>query len=461
MIRKPLLFALTTVLTATPAFATDLVQVYELARTADPTLAIAQSTHQNSIEGAVQARAALLPQVQGSTALTHIGTDYEDPSFSTSSRTHNTALQAKQTVFNWADLSTYRAQRAQSSAADLTLASAKQDLITRTATAYFNVLISYESLAAAQANEASAKRQSDYAQKRLAVGLAPITDVYEGRAGYDQARADTITAQNALSDAYQALIEVTGQPVTQLQGLPEEFHPQIPEKFSQLDQLVDTAIANNPGLNAQKTQIRAAELAVTAARAGHYPTLELSGNISKDHLLDQHRSGAASPQQFGGSQFGRSQTNQIALTLTVPIFAGGATQSLLRQALAKRDIEQQTYEKNLRALRRQTRSAYQNLVAGMSEVQARHLAVVSAKSALEASQAGMQVGTRTLLNVVQNQNTLYTAQKAYAQARYNFLLSRLELTQAIGQLDYPDLQDINRLLTTSTEAIALPNTQLR
>jgi len=145
-------------------------------------------------------------------------------------------------------------------------------------------------------------------------------------------------------------------------------------------------------------------------------------------------------------------TNTIGVTLSVPIFAGGATQSQVRQALAQRDIEQDSFEQQKRALDRNTRNAYQTLVAGISAVEARRLAVVSAQAAFDASQVGLEVGTRTVLDVVQNQRTLFQAQLEYVNERYNFLQNRLLLAQATGKLDIDDLQVVNRMPAGDAES---------
>ena len=135
----------------------------------------------------------------------------------------------------------------------------------------------------------------------------------------------------------------------------------------------------------------------------------------------------------------------------MPIFSGGATQSGVRQALARRDITNDELEQTKRAIDRNTRNAYQTVVAGISEVEARRLALVSARAAYDASQVGLEVGTRTVLDVLTNQRNLFTAQQAYAQAKYNFLQNRLLLEQAAGTLDVDDVQEINRLLTVDAE----------
>ena len=140
----------------------------------------------------------------------------------------------------------------------------------------------------------------------------------------------------------------------------------------------------------------------------------------------------------------------------MPIFSGGATQSRVREALANRDVGQDGYEQQKRAIVRNTRNAYQTLDAGISEIEARRLALVSAQAAYEASQVGLEVGTRTVLDVLINQQNLFEAQQTYALAKYNYLQNRLLLDQAAGTLDGSDVQDVNRLLTVDADAQLAP-----
>ena len=446
MIRRTLALALAAALVPASAGAADLLQTYEMARNGDPTLAIAESNSLYTKEGQVQARAALLPQLSGDASLRRSRTEIEGISGTRESTARSYGLSASQTLFNWGQFSSLRAQRSLSAAADQTLDAANDDLMVRTAAAYFDVLVAIESLAAAETAEAAGKRQFDYADKRLEVGLAPITDVHEARAQYDDARASTILARNALDDAYRALAELTGQPVQELRALPADFRPELPTVRTDANAWVAAAIDQNPSLQATKLQADAAETSVETARAGHYPTLSLGGSWGKDAAWGDSVGGG------GGITTGDSTGTSFGLTLSVPIFAGGATQSRVRQALAQRDIAQDQYEQQRRALDRNTRNLYQALVAGVSEVEARRLAVVSAQSALEASQVGLEVGTRTVLDVVQNQRTLFQAQLEYARSRYSFLLNRLLLAQATGGLDLEQLREVNAMLTADAEA---------
>ena len=453
MTRRPLVLALAVLLLPAAAQAADLMQVYELARQSDPQFSAAESTRELSREGAVQARAALLPQLEGSAGYSRSRSESEgtnaflgtvtpnDSENETTSREYGVNL--RQVVWDGATFSRVRSQNALAEAGGFQLEAAGDSLITRTSKAYFDVLVAMETLAAAEAQEAALKKQFDFADKRLEVGLAPITDVHEARAQYDRARANTIVTRNALEDAYRALEEITGQDVRELRALPQDFQPSLP---SELDAQgwVRTALENNPALRAKELQLRSAEADVQTARAGHLPTLYLGANYGRTRSDgDQTNNITAITSQFENESNQRS----IGLTLSVPIFAGGATQSRVRSAIAQRDVTTDELEQQRRQLVRNTRNAYETLVAGISEVEARKAAVFSARSAYDASQVGLEVGTRTVLDVLNNQQTLFNAEREYALSRYSFLQNRLLLEQAAGTLDLDDLQEINRLLT--------------
>ncbi|QIL19834.1 TolC family outer membrane protein [Thermomonas sp. HDW16] len=441
MLRRPLAFALAIALLPAAAQADDLLQSYNNARSSDPQYAAAESSRAIAAERPVQARAALLPQVNGSVGFDRIGTPGD------ARRTGSWGVSAQQSLFDYGNYTALRAAKAQDRAGGFDLDAAGHSLITRTSAAYFNVLVQLETLSAAEAAETALQKQFDFASKRLEVGLAPITDVHEARAQYDAARANTILARNAVQDAYQALVEITGTPVGNLKGLPDDFKPSLPESRD-VNGWVATALSENPSLKAQAADLEAAEANVATARSGHYPTLGLGASY-----------GRAIPGLYGNPEFSGSNkaTTNVGLTLSIPIFSGFATQSGVRSSLAQRDATADALEQTRRSIERSTRNAYQALVAGISEVEARRLAVISAQSAYEASQVGLEVGTRTVLDVLVNQRTLFAAQQAYSQAKYNFLQSRLLLEQAAGTLEVSDVEDVNRLLTTD-ESVAAATT---
>ena len=458
LLRRPVVLALAIALLPAAASAEDLLQTYELARQGDPQLSAAESNRLAIREGSVQARAAMLPQIGGSASLSRNRTDSDGiQAFGTTlvpddgsndSTTRQFGVRLDQMVFDLGNFTRLKSRNALSRSSDFQLESANDSLVTRTSAAYFTVLVALETLAAAEAAETALQKQFDFASKRLEVGLAPITDVHEARATYDSARANTILRRNEVEDAYQALAEITGQPVRDLQGLPEDFQPVLPASEG-VDEWVQMAIDNNPALQATAYQLQSAEADIQTARSGHWPTIYLGGNYG-----DTNTDGSSTDniEDITRNFESNTQSRSIGVTLNVPIFSGGATQSGVRQAIALRDVTQDELVQQRRALERNTRNAYQALVAGISEIEARRLALFSARSALDASQVGLEVGTRTVLDVLTNQQNLFTAQQALAQARYNYLQNLLLLQQAAGTLDIEDVQAVNRLLTVDTEA---------
>jgi outer membrane protein len=457
---RPLTFALALAGLTAQAHATDLVQAYDLARNSDPQFASSEAQRNAQQEGVVQSRAALLPQVSADVTYGHSEisssgsqvfngvTTGTNSSFNESSR-RGSGVNVNQSIFDFSNYSRLGASKSRALQADATLASADDALVVRVADAYFNVLTQIETLASARAEERSVKRQLDQAEKRLEVGLAPITDVHDARARYDSARAATILQATALDDAYEALAEITGQRLSNLRGLSPDFRPENTEQKS-IEEWVGIALDNNPALRASAEALAAAEKDVGTARAGHYPTLSGFASYGDDASWGGNvlRSNNDAESTFGNASTGPSW----GLTLSVPLFSGFATQSRVRQALFQRDAAADALEAEKRLVTRTTRGAYRNLIAGQAEVEARRLAVVSAQAAYEAGEAGLEVGTRTIVDVLIAQQQLYLAKREYARARHAYLVNILRLRQAAGILEPGDLQLVNRYLVADADA---------
>jgi outer membrane protein len=437
------------------------MQAYDLARQSDPQLAESEAQKRAQGEGVVQSRAALLPQISADLTVTKsdgrssgnqvfAGSATPINSNYSSSTDRNSGVTLRQSVFDFGNYARLGASKARARQYDSLYAAADDSLIVRVADAYFNVLTGIETLASARALEFSVKRQLDQAEKRLEVGLAPITDVHEARARHDSASADAIAAANALDDAYESLAEITGQPIEHLKGLAANYQPQNTDTRT-LEDWVKIAEDTNPTLKADELALVAAEKDVDTARSGHYPTLSATASYSDDaNWGDSTRRTfpASSAINFGDARTG---TN-VGLTLSVPIFSGFATQSRVRQALDQRDFVADQLEQQKRAILHQTRTAYRSLVAGKAEVEARRLAVVSAQAAYEAGEAGLEVGTRTIVDVLIAQQQLFLARTDYARSRHAFLVNLLKLKQAAGVLEVSDLEEVNRVLVADADA---------
>ncbi|WP_374566468.1 TolC family outer membrane protein [Ideonella sp.] len=422
--RLSLVIAALALALAHTAQAEDLLQVYAEARAADPVLAAADAQRGVQRELATQARAALLPQWQLS------ATDTRDQQDGSRSRTLGSSV--SQALFDLGRLRTWDAERTLESAQDLRLRAAEQALCARVASAYFGVLSAQATLATTRANEDAFAAQVTQAQKRFEAGLSAQVDLEQARAYHALARGATLQAQQALADAREAVAELTGHPPGELKPLAMSLAAQQPEP-AQPQAWVDQALRANPLLLAQARVVDASEQRIGAARAAHWPTLSAG--------LDSARSsgaGISDDQRRGGTQF--------ALRLTVPLFAGGATQSQLRQAGYQRDIARDDHEAARRALVRETQAHYQAVVSGVALLDSTRAAVAAADQALASTRAGQSLGTRTMTDLLLAIQTQAAAQNAHDQARHGYVMAKLLLQQAAGALGEPELAAVNQLL---------------
>ena len=395
-----------------------------------------------------QARALLLPQINGSLSLSQTnggtGGRFQDPNnpnqFLTSSqvghsRTRNLSVDLSQTVFDFSKYANLKAAHSSANAQDELYQAALQNLFVRVTGAYFTVLTDEDLLANAKANEDAFKQQFEQADQRFKVGLSAITDVYQAKSFYEAAKATTIAAQNTLDNDREALSQITGKPTGNLKKLRDELPMNSPDPADP-DAWVKQALINNPNLLAQKQNVAAAEHNITAARAGHLPTI--TANVSYGKSASWYENAAIHSNT-------PSQTT-IGLTLNVPIFSGGLTQSRVRQSIYNRDAAQDSLESTRRQVSRDTLNYYRSVGAGILQVQANRASVESGQKALEATRAGFDVGTQTMLNVLNAIQTLTQAQSSYSQARHAFILNKLQLKQSAGTIDMPDLEAVNALL---------------
>ncbi|WP_306581633.1 TolC family outer membrane protein [Dokdonella sp.] len=446
---------------STAAQAEDLLQIYQLARSSDPTLAGAQATKLATDENVDQARAQLLPQIginlnfsaahSGENGSLQMPVDPLNPSLgyvtvdgvTHSTRTRSTSATLNQSIVDISKWTALKASRYTAQAGAATYDAAQQQLLVGTAQAYFNVLTALDALKFADANEKALARQLEQAQQRFDVGLAAITDVNDAKAQHDQAVATVINNRNAVDTARETVRQLTNQEPGEFKHLREDVpldHPTPDDPAA----WVTVALAHNPSLQAAAYNVDAANANINSARAGHLPTLNGSLTYGRAPTWGDTRYNGypSTPNYAGDPKWGST----VMLSLQVPIFSGGYTQSRVRQTIHQRDFAQDQFELNRRQVEAATRNNYRSVIAGASAVEATRAAVVSAQSSVEATRAGYEVGTRTIVDVLISQQTLLQAQSQYSAARHAFVMNGLLLKQAAGVVELKDLEAINALL---------------
>lgn len=432
------------------AFGTDLSEIFKQSELHDPQLSVAKYTLDASTEGKKQAFAAFLPQITSS-----FGKNFDKGKTvstrgalpSTTSRSESWSIGISQSLYNHVNYQNFKISKLQilKSSADYDVA--YQDFILRVAQSYFNVLGAKDSLIFSKAEEKAIQRQLDQSEQRFEVGLAAITDVHEARARYDNSRASVIIANNQLEDANEALFEISQRYYDDLASAPKELDYSI-FKLNTVDVYQNNSIDQSPELISATIDKDIANKQISVSRSGHYPTLSLSFDRNHSFRPSSLQSGFDDdgfPIQFNSGDT-TSDGNSINLSLSVPIYSGGATSSQVRQSVFQHKAAIDRYEQAKRSAIRQVRNAFHGTIAKQSSVQARKLAMISAQSGLEATEAGYEVGTRTIVDVLNSQQSLYQAQRDYSQAKYDYFIQYLTLKRSAGTLAEQDIININSIL---------------
>ncbi|MFN7725910.1 MAG: TolC family outer membrane protein [Rubrivivax sp.] len=407
------------------AAAVDLLGIWQQARSADPVLSEAEARRGLQLERSVQARAPLLPQLQATADDTRGTADGQ--------RSQAVGAQLTQVLFDLGRLRSWEAERTLASAQAARVRAAEQDLAARVVRAYFGLLSAQAALATARTNEAAYAQQATLSQARFEAGLAAQVDVEQSRTYHALAQGGTVLAQQAVASAGAALAEVTGQPAPALRPL-ARLLPALPPEPADVQAWVDHALQAHPQLEALRLGVAAGERRIAAARAAHAPTVSAS-------LDSQRASGPAVPDATRG----RSQT-LLAVRLTVPLFAGGATASGVRAAAHEREALEQALEAERRARVREVQTQHQAVWSGVVWLQSTAAAVAAAESALTATRSGLALGTRSNTDLLLAIQTQAQAQRAHDEARHATVLARLLLQHAAGTLGEAELTAANRLL---------------
>ncbi len=428
----------------------DLTEIYHRALRSDPQLREAEANRSAALEAKPQALGALLPQLSGTGGYTHADQNGESvvipssPPFSTTTRTNTStwAVQLRQTMFRWDQFAALRQADARTAQAEVDFRAAQQDVIVRTAQAYFNVLAARDTLDAAQASAEAIVRQLEQAEKRFEVGLIAITDVEEARAAADQSKATVIASKRTLATARDQLREVTGDSFDEL-ARPGDDMPLIAPNPASEEQWVKAALDQNLALSSARIGADIAHEAVSIARGGHLPTLDLVASRSGTQTTGD---GTIVDPALAFPADSSSRNKQVSLQLTVPLYSGGTTNSHVREAVYRHRAARERLERTARATERGTRDAYLGVISEISRVTALKQAVGSSQIALTATEAGYEVGTRTAVDVLLARQRLFDAQTTYARSRYDYVLNVLLLEQQAGTLDETRLARVNAWL---------------
>lgn len=413
------------------ANAENLLDIYRQAQEKDPQLLESKAQRDAAFERINEAQAANLPQINLGADLNYQKTNQDDKQ---TAGTAGASLGLSQAIYrrsNWINSDISEKQATQT---DVAYNYEKQSLIVRTSDAYFSVLAAKDTLEYVNANLDALKRQLDETQQRYNVGMTAITDVHEAKAAYDLASADVITAENNLTNSYEGLRQLTGSEHKQLDLLDtKRFTPVALGENS--DSWMKLAEENNLQLHQQRIAKDIAKQQIDLAQTGNDPTLDLGANLGSTYT-DYKNSGA-------GYDDGTLNSGNIGFKFNLPLYTGGAVDSRVKQAQFNYVSASEALEKSHRSIQADLYRNYNDVNAAIGTVRAYQQSVISAESALTATRAGYEVGTRTIVDLLDATRKLYSAKQQLSAARYDYILKRLQLKQIAGNLQEQDLVEVN------------------
>jgi outer membrane protein len=440
IIKKHFLIAAVAFLAPQLAISDSLVDIYESALENDPVLRAARASFNADREIKNISRAALLPQLAISGEYKESETNDNSPligiggTIDSDGTSYSASL--SQAIFDMPSWYRFQGSKSLSESARAQFAADQQTLIIRVSDTYFNVLRAYDNMQTRKAEERAIQRQLEQTRERFEVGLLPVTDVHEAQAVYDDAAVNSLEAQGALNIAFEQLQVLTGDDHNVLAGLAEKFVATNPQPLSN-SEWVDFAIGNNYPLKVAKLGKDAAYNNAKAATAARLP--KVTGSAT---YFDSDSDGTRYGQAFDSQQDG----NSFAISVTMPIWLGGSLDAQRRQAKQQSIASDEGYIATKRNTVQAARSLHQLVLTNTARVKARAQSITSADSALQATQAGYEVGTRNIVDVLVAQRTVFQARRNFANARYDYILSMMRLKEVAGQLSPDDVYQLNAWL---------------
>ncbi|NQV87119.1 MAG: TolC family outer membrane protein [Woeseiaceae bacterium] len=446
-----LLFVLGALVISGPIHAESLLEIYQQALQSDPQIHEAEARRLAALEAKPQARGVLLPQINaiGDWNETDVSgssfsfIDGETTAFDQSSTNTNWSVSLRQTLFRWDQIVNLRRADKTVTRAEAVREAAQQDLIVRVAQRYFDVLAAEDRLTSINADRDAIARQLEQAKQRFEVGLIAITDVQESQAAYDQAVAREIGAKRTLATARNLMREITGQYVSEFEAPAEDFP--LVNPVDDETSWVDLSLAQNLSLVASRLDEELARDEISFRRNGYYPKLDLvvstGESTSEGDVFSSSTAGS-----FTNNFDDANDRDVVSLQFTVPLFAGGYNSSRVKEAVYLHRASREQLQRITRETERQARDAYLGVISEISRVKALEQAVESSRTALQATQAGYEVGTRTIVEVLNSQFSLYVAITNFYQSRYEYIMNALRLKQAAGTLEIQDLEKIDQWL---------------
>ena len=402
-----------------PAHAETLADAISLAYASNPTLQAQRASLRALDETWVQARTGFRPTVSGQVTATYNETRVPVLVGNTESNSGRAVLSLNQPIYTGGRVgAAVAAARGDILSGRETLRRVESQILSSVILAYMDVRRDKESLRIQEENVVVLQRQLEESRARFDVGEITRTDVAqsEARLAASVALRQTAMAQLAVSRANYAA--VVGQEPGEL-APPPSLDPLIPDS---IDGALDIAEQDNSQIRGAQYAVDAGRARVAAARAERMPSVSLQASLGE--------SGVAQP--LHTNTYTRSVAG--AAVVTIPLFTGGLTNSRVRAALERNNVDRITVEVTRRSVVQSLTQAWSALTAARANIISTEQQVKSARLAAEGVHQEQQVGLRTTLDVLNAEQELRSAQLSQVNATHDAYVSASTVLSQMGHL---------------------------
>lgn len=429
----------------TPAAAPDasawsLVQAHQAALEQDARLRASRAQTDSIRERVVQAQAQLKPNVSFNASFFRNDLSRTQPNLLGEESTtkdlynsHNQTLQLRYPLYRPA--LPLGVSQAQAQVADVLAAheNEQQNVGVRVAESYLQTLMAQDRETFLWTQHRIATQQADAARKRFEGGQGIRTDIDEAQARLDWIQAQLLEAQQARQTALLQLTTMVQQPISAVLSLDETRWPAITAHTTQteLNVWMTQVETHSPDIKAMQARVAAAQVGVKLAEMGHRPTLDAVAMITRSASEN-----VTSPKS--------EYTNrQIGVQFNMPLYAGGAVQSAVRQALAELQRQEDSLEAVRRDLQVKVQKEWRGITEGQRRAQALSRLVASSDQVVISVRRSFEGGVRTILDVLNAEQQAQQARRDLAEARYGLVMSHLRLLALAGAIDHTQMAHIS------------------
>ena len=408
-----------------PAAAQTLEEALSLAYAANPEIAVERAQLDATREGVAQARAGGLPQITAGAGYEKVddtqsissdvfGAGADSRNFKLDAATAQ--VQGEQQIFaGLRNVNAIRQAKARTKAGGARLSLVEQDVLSRAAIAYFDVVRDMVVYRATENNVQVLMKQFDEVAFRFDIGEVTKTDVAQSEARLAQARARMTTAQAQLAISRAAFAELIGQ----MPGSLEE-EPALPETPATLEEAKAIARELSPFIAQAQMREEASRRGIAIAKGAFSPTISLRAEYQ---YAEEPSSFIAQDERFA-----------YGVRVTAPIFLGGLNLSRVREARAVNRADRRRITLAERQVESRVTSGWQRLAAARANIVSSQTQVRANALALDGVRREAEVGERTTLDVLDAEQEYLDAQVALANAERDAQTATFQLLAAIGLL---------------------------